>query len=72
MTTRREWYCNLCRDGIASSNKTTNDVLCRDGIGITFKDNGHKIIEREIHQVENHLCVRCIKSISDLCARMGR
>ena len=59
MTTKREYFCNVCRDQIDT----------KSGIGFKFRGAGLKVRSFEVAQMfqcENHLCYKCISAICDL------
>jgi hypothetical protein len=59
MTTKRIYFCNVCKDEITKKNP---------GIGFLFK--GKNFEESWYHKAENHLCRKCILAISDLSCKV--
>ena len=58
MTTLREYQCNFCKNRIKCLNPETQEM---DGIGFYWA-NDNKLVQRRLHEVENHLCRACVEA----------
>ena len=66
MTTKREYFCNVCRDRVDDEN----------GVGFSLKACWPKKADENFEdgypaQHENHLCMKCISAIYNLSVKIS-
>jgi hypothetical protein len=64
VTTRRTYECNLCHERIGPA----DEPFTKRGIGIYFMSRPEWLTERNVSDVEHHLCWDCLRAIQRLPA----
>lgn len=61
MVTRRDYYCDLCRDRVYEWGED-QVINGKPGVGIRFAAR-ERIEKQPVNQVEHHICMDCLGNI---------
>lgn len=62
MTTKTEYFCNMCRDQIRAVDEPPGILTRTAGVGVYFV-MGDSPEMRPVQQAQNHICVRCLNGL---------